>query len=611
MVMRVQALRSSVKLQRPAAGSREPGEAFFNFADLQFGLIDAGKNPVDLVAVRYFSAATDYVLGNFVVQGGILYRAKGAVPAGAFSAAQWDSLATAVDLSGKEPTIAAGTTAQYWRGDKSWQTHDKASVGLGNVDNTSDANKPISTAQNTINLLKANIDSQTLTGVPRAPTAADGNYTTQLATTQFVGTAVGQMAATLAPTNSPTFTGDPKAPTAAPGDSDTSIATTAFVANAVAPLTGKADIASPVFTGDPRAPTPATSDNDTSIATTAYVKAVVAAVPGAVPGGLATQVQFNDGGTVFAGDAGLTYDKVTDILTAVGGFSTSGNVTAGSFSTSGTIIATGNIAGAAITSSGGISVTNGIVQNPSGGGSLVLAGNGGNCYLRPNGSGSATGQAYVASAGDFYVPEGIVYAQVGMFAALAGSSNAYLCGTGGSVCLRPSSTSITSNQFVYSAAGNITCTGPTAAKSTAGSWVAISDERIKTVKADYTMGLAEIVALQPRVYTYKGNDTVEAPGTMDLDPEDDEPTHASAKAAPYPESTHYQMALDGTEIVGLIAQEAEAVMPELVNITTGFIDGVEHDDVRNIDITNLTYALINAVKELSAKVTALEAAAAA
>lgn len=49
-------------------------------------------------------------------------------------------------LSGKEPTIAAGTTAQYWRGDKSWQTLDKSAVGLANVDNTSDAAKPVSTA---------------------------------------------------------------------------------------------------------------------------------------------------------------------------------------------------------------------------------------------------------------------------------------------------------------------------------------------------------------------------------------------------------------------------------------------------------------------------------
>ena len=39
-------------------------------------------------------------------------------------------------LSGKEPTITAGTTGQYWRGDKSWQTLDKSAVGLGSVENT-------------------------------------------------------------------------------------------------------------------------------------------------------------------------------------------------------------------------------------------------------------------------------------------------------------------------------------------------------------------------------------------------------------------------------------------------------------------------------------------
>lgn len=59
------------------------------------------------------------------------------------------STATQTALNGKEAAIAAGTTGQYWRGDKSFQTLDKSAVGLGNVDNTSDANKPVSTAQAT------------------------------------------------------------------------------------------------------------------------------------------------------------------------------------------------------------------------------------------------------------------------------------------------------------------------------------------------------------------------------------------------------------------------------------------------------------------------------
>lgn len=52
-------------------------------------------------------------------------------------------------LDAKEPTITSGSTSQYYRGDKTFQTLNKTAVGLGNVDNTSDANKPISTATQT------------------------------------------------------------------------------------------------------------------------------------------------------------------------------------------------------------------------------------------------------------------------------------------------------------------------------------------------------------------------------------------------------------------------------------------------------------------------------
>lgn len=57
------------------------------------------------------------------------------------------STATQAALNGKEASIAAGTSAQYYRGDKTFQTLNKAAVGLSNVDNTSDANKPVSTSQ--------------------------------------------------------------------------------------------------------------------------------------------------------------------------------------------------------------------------------------------------------------------------------------------------------------------------------------------------------------------------------------------------------------------------------------------------------------------------------
>lgn len=53
---------------------------------------------------------------------------------------------TVPGLANKEPRITTGNTTQYWRGDKTWQNLNKVAVGLPNVDNTSDINKPISNA---------------------------------------------------------------------------------------------------------------------------------------------------------------------------------------------------------------------------------------------------------------------------------------------------------------------------------------------------------------------------------------------------------------------------------------------------------------------------------
>jgi hypothetical protein len=59
-------------------------------------------------------------------------------------------------LNGKEATITATTSADYYRGDKTFATLNKTAVGLGNVDNTSDANKPVSSATQTALNLKEN-----------------------------------------------------------------------------------------------------------------------------------------------------------------------------------------------------------------------------------------------------------------------------------------------------------------------------------------------------------------------------------------------------------------------------------------------------------------------
>ena len=75
-------------------------------------------------------------------------------------------------LNTKEPTITAGTTSQYYRGDKTFQTLDNNAVGLSNVDNTSDANKPVSTATQTA--LNAKVTGNTaITGATKTKVTYD------------------------------------------------------------------------------------------------------------------------------------------------------------------------------------------------------------------------------------------------------------------------------------------------------------------------------------------------------------------------------------------------------------------------------------------------------
>jgi hypothetical protein len=213
-------------------------------------------------------------------------------------------------------------------------TQAKTVLSLENVNNTSDANKPISTATQTALNLKADLASPTFTGDPKAPTPTTADNDTSIATTAFVKaqgyvtggpyqaqdgdlTALAALAGTnviyyrsaadtwsavtistglsfsggaltctvstsgLAPLASPVFTGDPQAPTPATADNDTSIATTAFVKAqgyaTTASLSSYAPLASPALSGNPTAPTPGAGDNDTSIATTAFVQGELAA----------------------------------------------------------------------------------------------------------------------------------------------------------------------------------------------------------------------------------------------------------------------------------------------------------------------------------------------
>lgn len=179
------------------------------------------------------------------------------------SHAQSDVTGLTAALAAKEPTIAGGTTSQYLRGDKTFVSIDKTTVGLGNVDNTSDTTKFTNTP---------------LTGTPTAPTAAGGTNTTQIATTAFVTAGLAGKAnsshthaqsditnlttdlAAKAPLASPAFTGTPTGITKGHvglGNVDNTSDATKFT--------------SPTFTGVPVAPTATAGTNTTQVATTAFV----------------------------------------------------------------------------------------------------------------------------------------------------------------------------------------------------------------------------------------------------------------------------------------------------------------------------------------------------
>ena len=108
------------------------------------------------------------------------------------------------------------------------------------------------------------------------------------------------------------------------------------------------------------------------------------------------------------------------------------------------------------------------------------------------------------------------------------------------------------------------------------SWATTSDRRIKKNIVDNTVGLTEILQLRVRNFEYRLQEEIE-----------DE-----LIATRFVEST-------GTK-VGVIAQEIQEVLPDVV-------DTHEETGVMSVNPDNLTWYLVNAVQELSAKNAALEA----
>jgi hypothetical protein len=143
-------------------------------------------------------------------------------------------------------------------------------------------------------------------------------------------------------------------------------------------------------------------------------------------------------------------------------------------------------------------------------------------------------------------------------------------GTGGGMSLQVGSSN---NPFTFynnalTAVVQFNCTSPFATINTSGAWATFSDPRVKTAVAPYTQGLSALLQLEPIRYRYNGV------GPSPADPD---------------EVSRY----------GLDAKATQAVMPELVD---------EHDGYLTLNTNPLIYALVNACKELSARVQALEAA---
>lgn len=133
--------------------------------------------------------------------------------------------------------------------------------------------------------------------------------------------------------------------------------------------------------------------------------------------------------------------------------------------------------------------------------------------------------------------------------------------------------------------GTLIVQGANATKPGGGSWVAPSDTRLKREVTKYERGLDQVIALQPIIYQYNGKG-----GLPD----------------------------DGRRFCGLDAGATELVMPELVGsmlVTWDAVapSGLPSDtpklpdtEIKTIDSTPLLFALVNACKELAARVAALE-----
>ena len=174
-------------------------------------------------------------------------------------------------------------------------------VGLNNVDNISDLNKPISTLVQTSLDLKAPLASPsftgTVTGIDKTMVGLNNvDNTTDLnkPISTLVQTALDLKATLASPTFTGTVSGIDKTMVGLNNVDNTTDLNKPISTLVQTALDLKATLASPTFTGTVNAPTVISSNNSTNVATTAYVKAVVGDLIASAPGTLDTLKEIAD-----------------------------------------------------------------------------------------------------------------------------------------------------------------------------------------------------------------------------------------------------------------------------------------------------------------------------
>jgi hypothetical protein len=156
-----------------------------------------------------------------------------------------------------------------------------------------------------------------------------------------------------------------------------------------------------------------------------------------------------------------------------------------------------------------------------------------------------------------------------LMAAADGTSN-YITSAGGVLYI---SNNGTTDNLILSA-GNLTISGATATKASGTTWANPSDTRLKDNKQLYDKGLNELLQVVVKTWDFngKGGSTI------------------------------------GEKGLGVIADEIETILPDTVDTYRAKLnpDDETETDIKRFDATEITWLLVNSVKELHAEIESLK-----